>query len=130
VQKQKASLAVIFGIVFIDLVGFGIVIPVLPLYAERFGASPLVIGLLLAVYSLMSFLFAPVLGRWSDRIGRRPVLLISILGSSVGFLIMGLAGSLPFLFLEIFVGFVQALVFAMLTLVNLNMAVQHHGAEH
>jgi DHA1 family tetracycline resistance protein-like MFS transporter len=98
-SKRKASLAVIFGIVFIDLVGFGIVIPVLPLYAERFGASPLVIGLLLAVYSLMSFLFAPVLGRLSDRIGRRPVLLVSILGSSLGFLIMGLAGSLPLLFL-------------------------------
>lgn len=98
-QKRKASLAVIFGIVFIDLVGFGIVIPVLPLYAERFGASPIVIGLLLAVYSLMSFLFAPVLGRLSDRVGRRPVLLVSILGSSLGFLIMGLAGSLPFLFL-------------------------------
>ncbi|MDO8730874.1 MAG: MFS transporter [Candidatus Omnitrophota bacterium] len=98
-QKRKASLAVIFGIVFIDLVGFGIVIPVLPLYAERFGASPLMVGGLLAVYSLMSFLFSPVLGRLSDRIGRRPVLLVSILGSSVGFLIMGLAGSLPFLFL-------------------------------
>jgi len=50
-QKRKASLAVIFGIVFIDLVGFGIVIPVLPLYAERFGASPFTVGLLLAVYS-------------------------------------------------------------------------------
>lgn len=98
-QKRKASLAVVFGIVFIDLVGFGIVIPVLPLYAERFGASPLVVGLLLAVYSLMSFLFAPALGRLSDRIGRRPVLLVSILGSSLGFLIMGLAGSLPLLFL-------------------------------
>ena len=98
-QKRKASLAVIFGIVFVDLIGFGIVIPVLPLYAERFGASPLVVGLLLAVYSLMSFLFAPVLGRLSDRIGRRPVLLVSILGSSLGFLLMGLAGSLSFLFL-------------------------------
>ena len=98
-MHKKASLAVIFGIVFIDLVGFGIVIPILPLYAERFGASPLVVGGLLAVYSLMSFLFAPVLGRLSDRIGRRPVLLVSILGSSLGFLIMGLAGSLPLLFL-------------------------------
>ena len=98
-QKRKASLAVIFGIVFIDLVGFGIVIPVLPLYAERFGASPFTVGLLLAVYSLMSFLFAPVLGRLSDRVGRRPVLLVSILGSSLGFLIMGLAGALPLLFL-------------------------------
>ena len=96
--KRKASLAVIFGIVFIDLIGFGIVIPVLPLYAERFGASPLTVGLLLAVYSLMQFIFAPILGRWSDRIGRRPVLLLSIIGSAFGFLLMGLAGSLPLLF--------------------------------
>ena len=98
-SKRKASLAVIFTIVFIDLVGFGIVIPVLPLYAERFGASPLTIGILLAIYSLMQMLFAPLLGRWSDRIGRRPVLLFSILGSSAGFLLMGLAQALPLLFL-------------------------------
>ena len=97
-QKSKASLAVIFGIVFVDLIGFGIVIPVLPLYAERFGASPLVVGCLLAVYSLMQMIFAPVLGRWSDRVGRRPVLLVSIIGSSLGFLLMGLANSLLFLF--------------------------------
>lgn len=97
-QPRKASLAVIFGIVFIDLIGFGIVIPVLPLYADRFGASPLTVGLLLAVYSMMQFIFAPILGRWSDRVGRRPVLLISIIGSSIGFLLMGLAGALPLLF--------------------------------
>jgi len=97
-RKSKASLAVIFGIVFIDLIGFGIVIPVLPLYAERFGASPLVVGCLLAVYSLMQTIFAPILGRWSDRVGRRPVLLISIIGSSLGFLLMGLANSLALLF--------------------------------
>ena len=95
---RKASLAVIFGIVFIDLIGFGIVIPVLPLYAERFGASPLVVGCLLAVYSLMQTVFAPILGRWSDRIGRRPVLLVSIIGSSIGFLLMGMARALPLLF--------------------------------
>ena len=97
-QKRRASLAVIFGIVFIDLVGFGIVIPVLPLYAERFGASPLKVGLLLAVYSLMQAACAPILGRWSDRFGRRPVLLVSIIGSSLGFLMMGMARSLPLLF--------------------------------
>ena len=96
---RKASLAVIFGIVFIDLIGFGIVIPVLPLYAERFGASPLVVGCLLAVYSLMQMVFAPILGRWSDRIGRRPVLLVSIIGSSIGFLLMGMARALPLLFM-------------------------------
>ncbi len=95
---RKASLAVIFTIVFIDLIGFGIVIPILPLYAERFGASPLVIGILLAVYSLMQSIFAPVLGRLSDRVGRRPVLLVSIAGSAAGFLLMGMANSLVLLF--------------------------------
>ncbi len=83
---------------FIDLVGFGIVIPVLPLYAERFGASPLVIGCLLGIYSLMQCVFAPILGKLSDRIGRRPVLLVSIIGTSLGFLLMGFAQTLWLLF--------------------------------
>lgn len=91
-------LAVIFLTVFIDLVGFGIVIPVLPLYAERFGASPLVIGLLLGIYSAMQLIFAPLLGRISDRVGRRPVLLLSILGTAIGFLLMGFARTLELLF--------------------------------
>jgi len=90
--------ALIFGTIFLDLVGFGIVIPVLPLYAERFGASPLVIGLLLGSYSAMQCLFAPILGRLSDRVGRRPVLLLSVIGTSAGFLLMGLANSLWLLF--------------------------------
>ncbi|MBI3996169.1 MAG: MFS transporter [Candidatus Omnitrophica bacterium] len=96
--KGRSSLVVIFITVFIDLVGFGIVIPVLPLYAERFGASALTIGLLLGVYSAMQFLFAPLLGKLSDRIGRRPVLLVSIIGTSLGFLLMGCAHTLWLLF--------------------------------
>lgn len=84
--------------VFVDLVGFGIVIPVLPLYAERFGASDILIGLLLASYAVMQFISSPILGRLSDRIGRRPVLLVSLLGTSLGFLITGLAGTLWVLF--------------------------------
>lgn len=95
---RRSPLAVIFITVFIDLVGFGIVIPVLPLYAERFGASPLVIGLLLGIYSAMQMLCAPLLGRLSDRVGRRPVLLLSILGTSAGFLLMGFAQTLWLLF--------------------------------
>ena len=95
---RRSPLAIIFVTVFIDLVGFGIVIPVLPLYTERFGASPLVIGLLLGVYSAMQCLCAPLLGKLSDRIGRRPVLLLSLLGTAFGFLLMGLARSLPLLF--------------------------------
>jgi len=85
--------------VLIDLIGFGIVIPVLPLYAARFEASPLVIGLLLASYSAAQCLFAPILGKLSDRVGRRPVLLLSLIGTSMGFLLMGLARTLWLLFL-------------------------------
>jgi len=96
--KGRSPLVIIFVTAFIDLVGFGIVIPVLPLYAERMHASPAIIGLLLAAYSAMQFVFAPILGKLSDRVGRRPVLLGSIVGSSIGFLIMGLAGSLWLLF--------------------------------
>ena len=96
--KPRSPLTVIFITVFIDLVGFGIVIPILPLYAERFGASPLVVGLLLAVYSLMQSVCAPLLGKLSDRVGRRPVLLVSLIGTSLGFFVMAFAGSLWLLF--------------------------------
>jgi len=98
VSRKGSPLALLFATVFIHLVAFGIVIPVLPLYAERFGASPLTIGWLVSIYSVMQCLFAPILGRLSDRVGRKPVLLISILGTSAGFLLMGMAGGLPLLF--------------------------------
>ena len=78
--------------------GFGIVIPILPLYGERFGPSGLTLGLLMASYSAMQFLFAPILGRISDRVGRRPVLLISLVGSVIGYLLFGFAGSMAVLF--------------------------------
>ncbi|MBI4342598.1 MAG: MFS transporter, partial [Candidatus Omnitrophica bacterium] len=97
-RRTHSPLTLIFLTVFLDLVGFGIVIPVLPLYAERFGASPLVIGWLLGSYSAMQCLFAPILGRLSDRVGRRPVLLVSLLGTSAGFFLMGFADSLAMLF--------------------------------
>lgn len=97
-KAKKAQLGTIFLIVFIDLIGFGIVIPILPLYAEEFGPSPIVFGLLMASFSAMQFLFAPILGRLSDRVGRRPVLLVSLVGSAVGYLIFGFAGSLAMLF--------------------------------
>jgi DHA1 family tetracycline resistance protein-like MFS transporter len=97
--KGRSPLVIIFITVFIDLVGFGIVIPVLPLYAKNFQASDAVVGLLLASYSGMQFVFAPILGRLSDRYGRRPILLFSILGTSLGFLVMGLANTLWLLFI-------------------------------
>ncbi len=93
--KSRSPLVIIFITIFIDLVGFGIVIPVLPLYAERYGASEATVGILLAIYSAMQFVFAPILGRLSDRVGRRPVLLVSLLGTSVGFLLMGFAPQIP-----------------------------------
>jgi DHA1 family tetracycline resistance protein-like MFS transporter len=95
--KSRSPLVIIFITIFIDLVGFGIVIPVLPLYAERYGASEATIGILVAAYSAMQFVFAPILGKLSDRVGRRPVLLVSLIGTSVGFLIMGMASRLALL---------------------------------
>jgi multidrug resistance protein len=93
-----SPLFVIFLTVFIDMVGFGIVIPVLPLYAEHFHATPVQIGWLTGIYSGMQIIFVPILGRLSDRFGRRPVLIFSLIGTAIGFLIMGWASSLLLLF--------------------------------
>jgi MFS transporter, DHA1 family, tetracycline resistance protein len=97
--RKLTPLTILFFTVFLDLVGFGIVIPLLPLYAERFGASPMAVVWLVAIYSLMQFLFAPWWGQLSDRVGRRPVLLVGLFGSAFSYLIFGLAGSLLVLFL-------------------------------
>jgi DHA1 family tetracycline resistance protein-like MFS transporter len=97
--KSRSPLIIIFITIFIDLVGFGIVIPVLPLYARQFGASETTIGILVAIYSVMQFIAAPLLGKLSDRVGRRPVLLFSLIGTSLGFLLMGVANTLALLFI-------------------------------
>jgi multidrug resistance protein len=89
----RSPLAIVFVTVLLDLVGFGIVIPLLPLYAQGFGAGPVAVASLLAVYSAMQFLFAPWWGRLSDRFGRRPVLLVGLFGSAVSYLLCGVAGS-------------------------------------
>src|SRR5580700_89560 len=89
---------ILFLIVFVDLVGFGLIIPLLPFYAERFGASPQQVTILMAVYSLMAMLAAPVWGRLSDRIGRRPVLMASMLAAALAYLWLGLASALWMLF--------------------------------
>ena len=93
-------LMLIFLIVFIDLVGFGMVIPVLPIYAQTspFNASPFEIGLVVSIYSWMQFVFSPILGRLSDTYGRRPVLFVSMLGSAFGYLVLGLANTLVLVF--------------------------------
>ncbi len=82
---RKTSILVIFLTVFVDLVGFGIVLPMLPTYADEFGASGWLNGLIVASYSFAQFIFAPIWGRWSDRIGRRPIILMSLFGSSCSY---------------------------------------------
>src|ERR1051325_3884188 len=90
-MTRKPSLLVVFLTVFIDLIGFGIVLPLLPLYGENYGAAGWQIGLLMAAYSLMQFLFAPWWGRLSDRIGRRPVLLVSTAGAVASYALFAFA---------------------------------------
>jgi MFS family permease len=98
--KNRSALGILFVVVFVDLLGFGMVIPVMPLYAERLGASEAWTGLLSTGYSAMQFVFAPIWGRLSDRIGRRPVLLASIAMTSLAFLLYGLAGTFVILVLS------------------------------
>jgi MFS transporter, DHA1 family, tetracycline resistance protein len=99
-----SPLVIIFVTVFIDLLGFGIIIPLLPFYAESFGASAFTIGLLGTSFSLMQFLFSPIWGRWSDRIGRKPIILVGLLGSCLSYVAMALAGSLAMLFVARIIG--------------------------
>ncbi len=91
---KKPSLLIIFLTVFIDLIGFGIVLPLFPIFAENLKASGLTIGLLMASYSAMQFVFAPVWGRISDRIGRRPVLLISTAGAAIAYVIFAIGSGM------------------------------------
>ena len=95
---NKKQLFSIILVVFIDLLGFSLILPLLPYYAESFGASAFVTGLLVASYTAAQLVGAPLLGRLSDRYGRRPVLLASVLGTFLGFLLLGFAGALWMLF--------------------------------
>jgi MFS family permease len=95
---RRSSLLVLFLTVFIDLIGFGMVIPFLSFYAREYGASGIAVGAVVGIYSIMQFFFAPVWGRLSDRVGRRPVLLISLTASFTGYLLFGFAHSLAVLF--------------------------------
>lgn len=91
---SRVALGIVFFTVFLDLVGFGIVLPLLPFYATELGASPFEVGLIIASYSGMQFLFAPIWGSLSDRYGRRPLLLVGLLGSAASYVVFGLAGTL------------------------------------
>jgi DHA1 family tetracycline resistance protein-like MFS transporter len=95
---KKTRLSIIFAIVFVDLLGFSLILPLIPFYAKDYGASDTLIGLLVASYAAAQLIGAPILGRLSDRFGRRPVLLISILGTAVGFVMLAFANSLWMLF--------------------------------
>ena len=97
-MSKKSPLLIAFMTVTLDLLGFGIIIPIQPFYAEAFGATPTMVTWLGASYSLMQFLFVPFWGRLSDRIGRRPVILTSVALGTFGYVIFGLAGSLGMLF--------------------------------
>ena len=90
---SRGSLGVIFATVFIDLLGFGMVLPILPIYAKKFGADPSgwKLGMLMAIFSIMQFFFAPVWGSLSDRVGRRPVLMVGLLGSVLFYSLFGVA---------------------------------------
>jgi MFS family permease len=93
-ERRKPLLAV-FLTVLIDLLGFGLILPLLPLYADRYHASNATIGLLFASFSGMQFLFAPLWGRLSDRVGRRPVIMVGLCGSVASYVLFALADVLP-----------------------------------
>src|SRR6266516_6356468 len=95
---MSRPLLIIFLTILVNLIGFGIIIPLLPFYAQTFGASPLAIGLLFASFSLSQLFASPVLGELSDRWGRRPVLIFSLLGTVVSFVLLAVGHSLPLLF--------------------------------
>jgi len=103
-SETKKGLPILFIVMFLVMVGFGIIIPVLPFYAENVGATPTQLGLLMAVYSLMQLIFAPMWGRISDKIGRKPVIMIGIFGLSVSFFLMGFSSQLWMLFAARIIG--------------------------
>jgi DHA1 family tetracycline resistance protein-like MFS transporter len=98
VPTHRRSLTLLFVFVFVDVLGFSLILPLLPYYAATFGATAEVVGLLLGVNALTQLLGAPILGRLSDRFGRKPLLVLSLAGTVVGFLMLGLARSLSMLF--------------------------------
>jgi MFS transporter, DHA1 family, tetracycline resistance protein len=91
---RKPSALVIFLTVFIDLIGFGIIVPFIPSYSEHFGARGVMIGVIFSAFSAMQFIFAPIWGRLSDQYGRRPILLLSTLGAAVSYVLFAKATAL------------------------------------
>lgn len=106
--KSKNALLPIFLIVAVDILGMTIILPLLPFYAERYGATPFQVGLLVATFAVCQLVAGPVLGRLSDRYGRRPLLIISQIGTCAGFVILAFANSLPLIFLSRFIDGITA----------------------
>ena len=102
--ETKRALPILFLVMFLVMIGFGIIIPVLPFYAEELGANTFQLGLLMAVYSLMQLIFAPIWGRLSDRIGRKPIMMIGITGLALSFFIQALSTELWMLFAARIIG--------------------------
>ncbi|MFB6284538.1 MAG: MFS transporter [Halobacteria archaeon] len=102
-MNSRRVIKIISFTLFLNMVGFGIIVPILPEYAQHFGANGFMVGVLIAVYSLAQFIFVPWMGRLSDRIGRRPVLLITLVGAIVSWILFGIARSLAMLFVARFV---------------------------
>jgi DHA1 family tetracycline resistance protein-like MFS transporter len=96
---RSSPLLPIFLIVAVDILGYTIILPLLPFYAERLGASPGVIGLLVAVYAVCQLVAGPILGRLSDHFGRKPLLIVSQIGTLIGFLVLAFATTLPVVFI-------------------------------
>ncbi len=99
-MNKRFALTTVFFVVLIDLMGFGIVLPLLPFYAEKFGVSAVAIGLLYTVYSLAQLIFSPIWGSLSDRFGRKPIMIISTLGSTASYILFGFSSSFVVLFLS------------------------------
>jgi MFS family permease len=109
VASSRAVLLVVFTTILIDFVGYTVLIPVLPLYAERLGASDLQVALILAVYALAQLLFLPAWGWVSDRIGRRPVILVSLFGTVCSFVVLAFAESIAMIYVaRVLAGFFAA----------------------
>lgn len=107
-HKKQRPLWLMALTILIDFTGFGLIIPLLPFWAERLGANALGVGLILTVYALAQFIFTPILGGFSDRYGRKPIILVSLLIEVIAFALTALAGSLPFLLVARFIGGVGA----------------------
>jgi MFS transporter, DHA1 family, tetracycline resistance protein len=101
---MKRSLAILFLVAFLDLLSFSLILPLLPYFAERFGATPFMVGALTAAYAVGQVIGAPVIGRLSDRFGRKPLLVLSVAGSALSFVMLGAARSLPLIFAARLVG--------------------------